>query len=247
MPEPALRTKKRRRIASIALAVLAVLLVVVAGAMLFGERDTVGDIDGFSAPRPTPLSPATTNSAEPEFGEDRGDGEPEGIQANESSLLTDVARSTGRQPVHLRIDSIGVSAPIVPTGVDQASGLMEVPENVDEVAWYRYGPEPGQSGSAVLAAHVDLASEGPGVFFELGDIEPGDEIVVEFDDGSVQQFTVKARTIYLKDELPLDTVFRRDGEPVLTLITCGGAFDVSARHYDSNVVAYAVPSEFPGQ
>jgi len=243
MPQLTPQNDGSRRRAARVLGVLAALLLIVAGAMALGKRDTVGDTDRFGTPSSTLPSSATTSTGGTALTEDLPDDEPGGIPANEHSLLAEVARTGGPQPVHLRIDSLGISAPIVPTGVDQATGLMEVPANVDEVAWYRYGPEPGQAGSSVLAAHVDLAGEGPGVFFELREIKPGDRIVVEFDDGTEQRFTVEARTTYLKDELPVEAVFRRQGMPVLTLITCGGAFDDSARRYDSNVVVYAVPSE----
>jgi len=92
-----------------------------------------------------------------------------------------------------------------------------------------------------LAAHVDLASQGPGVFFNLRTVDDGDIVEVEFSDGTVSVFRVEARTVYQKDELPLDTIFARDGSPVLTLITCGGGFSESSGSYDSNVVVYAVP------
>jgi hypothetical protein len=144
-------------------------------------------------------------------------------------------------PVLLEIPAIGVDAPIDPYGVNAATGDMEVPENVSDVAWYRHGPRPGESGSAVLAAHVDLFGQGPGVFFDLIDLEPGQVISVRFDDGSTSDFQVHARTTYRKDELPVDAIFSRGGPSVLTLITCGGGFDSSSRHYDSNVVVYAVP------
>jgi sortase (surface protein transpeptidase) len=93
----------------------------------------------------------------------------------------------------------------------------------------------------VLAAHVDLAGSGPGVFFDLGSLEPDDSISVTHEDGSVSRYRVVARTVYDKDELPLEAVFARDGRPVLTLVTCGGGFSRSARRYDSNVVVSAVP------
>jgi hypothetical protein len=144
-------------------------------------------------------------------------------------------------PVNLRMTSIEVDAPVIATGIDSDSGQMAVPGNVDEVAWYQFGPRPGERGSAVLAAHVDLAGQGPGVFFRLRDLAPGDIIEVEFSDGSAQVFRIEARAIYNKDELPLETIFARQGLPVLTLITCGGSFSESSRRYDSNVVAYAVP------
>lgn len=150
------------------------------------------------------------------------------------------AQGHDRIPVALQIPAIGVEAPIVSAGVDR-SGEMEVPRNVSDVAWYKHGSAPGEPGSAVLAAHVDLASQGPGVFYDLRTLEPGDVIYVTFDDGTSDAFRAEARTTYDKTELPVDAIFSRQGSPVLTLITCGGGFNRSLRSYDSNVVVYAVP------
>ncbi|MDP8959371.1 MAG: DUF4397 domain-containing protein [Actinomycetota bacterium] len=147
--------------------------------------------------------------------------------------------NAGPPPVSLRIDALGVEAPVVVARVDAAR--MEVPQSVSQVAWYEYGPAPGESGSAVMAAHVDLAGRGPGVFFGLDRLRPGDVIVVGFEDGSERRFRVEALARYEKGTLPLDRIFARDGHPVLTLVTCGGTFDRSTRLYDSNVVVYARP------
>lgn len=145
-----------------------------------------------------------------------------------------------RMPVGIRIPALDQEAPINPAGVE-SNGDMEVPDNVTDVAWYKYGSAPGEPGSAVLAAHVDLAGQGPGVFFELRELEPGSEIIVEFDDGTTETYIAEARAIYDKAELPTDAIFSREGPPVLTLITCGGGFNERVRRYDSNVVVYAVP------
>lgn len=118
-----------------------------------------------------------------------------------------------------------------------------MPDNVHEVAWYEFGAVPGSPGSAVLAAHVDLAGYGAGVFFRLEELEPGDLIEVGFDEGPPRRFRVEARTIYQKDELPLGPIFAGDGEPALTLVTCGGGF--SDGRYDSNVVVFALPVATP--
>ena len=144
----------------------------------------------------------------------------------------------------LRIAALEVVAPVGAYGVYR-SGQMDVPDNVTDVGWYRWGPSPGASGSAVLAAHVDLAGQGPGVFIDLDTLEPGDVVLVDFDDGSTEAFEVAARATYDKQELPLDVIFSREGPPVLTLITCGGGFDRSSRRYDSNIVVYAVPVDLP--
>lgn len=154
-----------------------------------------------------------------------------------------------RQPVRLIIDVIGVSAPVIPTGVDQ-TGQMEMLDNVGEVAWYEHGPAPGEPGSAVLAAHVDLYGEGPGAFFRLRELEPGDVVRVSRDDATELVFAVEARVEYPKSSLPVDVLFSDRGPATLTLVTCGGSFDPSTSRYDSNVVVYArllaEPATFAG-
>ncbi|HEX2368655.1 MAG TPA: class F sortase [Acidimicrobiia bacterium] len=144
-------------------------------------------------------------------------------------------------PVRVKIEAIGVDAAVAALGIDPDNGQMDVPPNVSEVGWYRHGPVPGEAGSSVMAAHVDLSGPGRGVFWSLGELEPGDRIIVAYADGTSAEFSVEARNTYLKTELPLDAIFARGGTPVLTLVTCGGGFNTSIGRYDSNVVVYAVP------
>ncbi len=144
------------------------------------------------------------------------------------------------RPTAIRIPALDQAAPIIAAGVEP-NGDMEVPDNVTDVAWYKYGSAPGGPGSAVLAAHVDLAGQGPGVFFELGELAPGSVIYIDFDDGTTEAYRAAARAIYEKEDLPTEAIFSREGSPVLTLITCGGDFNRSIRRYESNVVVYAVP------
>jgi sortase (surface protein transpeptidase) len=161
---------------------------------------------------------------------------------NPVSRLDQLASTgVGSAPVRLAIEAIGVDAPIEGYGVNQRTGQMDIPRNVRDVGWYQHGPAPGEPGSAVLAAHVDLSSQGRGVFFGLRRLEPGDRIEVTYADGSALEFRVVGRVVYDKDELPLETIFATDGAPVLTLVTCGGGFSDSIQSYDSNVVVYAVP------
>ena len=142
-------------------------------------------------------------------------------------------------PTTLQIEAIGVTAPVIPLGVVADTGQMEVPDNVDEVGWYRFGPTPGQPGSSVLAAHVDLYGEGPGVFYNLDRLLPGDSISVLFEGGETTTFVVTSSERVPKGGLAVESIFSQDGEPVLTLITCGGAFNYSSRTYDDNVVVTA--------
>lgn len=146
---------------------------------------------------------------------------------------------TRSAPVWISIDGIGVeSAPIVGVGVE-ASGDLEVP-GADAVGWYRFNPEPGGEGSSVLAAHIAYDGS-PGVFRHLANVEVGAIVRIGFDDGSSAAFEIVELAQYDKQELPSGRIFAKTGDPVLTLITCGGSFNQSLRSYDDNVVAYAVP------
>jgi LPXTG-site transpeptidase (sortase) family protein len=144
----------------------------------------------------------------------------------------------GRQPVSMVIEDIDVvDATIIPVGVNPDQ-TFEVPP-ADQVGWYRFGPTPGEEGSAVLAAHI--AFDGvDGVFRHLADVEVGAVVVVGYDDGTSQRYRIDSVTDYFKEELPPE-LFARDGDSQLALITCGGTFNPQLRSYESNTVAVATP------
>lgn len=148
----------------------------------------------------------------------------------------------GPGSLQVRLPSLDVTAQVVAVGVD-ADGGMEIPEDVATVGWYRFGPAPGSAeGSTVLTGHVDDRDQGPGAFFDLKSVEPGDTVEVNQPDGAVLTYDVVAREAFPKSVVPLDRVFDRDGPPRLVLVTCGGPFDQQTRNYLENIVVTAVPS-----
>jgi hypothetical protein len=156
-----------------------------------------------------------------------------------SGLLARQAIAAHRpRPTRLQIRTIGVDASIVPVGV--AGGSTEVPADVHEVGWYRFGGRLGISGSTVLLAHVSSGTQGPGVFFRLRELAPGDDVIVGLRDGSSSAFRVIARRSYAKETLP-DRLFSRTGPAVLALVTCGGQFSEATGRYEANIVVYALP------
>jgi LPXTG-site transpeptidase (sortase) family protein len=142
-------------------------------------------------------------------------------------------------PTSLVIPAIDVDVAIVPVGI-RADGGMEIPSTT-EAGWFEPGVHPGAPfGSAVIAAHIDFGGK-PGAFFRLREIQVGEQVVVRLADGTDRTYQVTERNQVAKQDLPTEEVFRRNGPPVLTLVTCGGAFDRSARHYRDNIVVRAVP------
>jgi hypothetical protein len=160
-----------------------------------------------------------------------------------SGRLADLRQSSpGPFPVRVLIPSIAVETPVVPVGVEHHSMAVEIPNDVSVTGWYQFGPTPGRPGSAVIVGHVDARSQGPGAFFRLSVLEPGDRVAIEMSDGTVRDFSVVARREYPKTALPR-SIFRRTGPPLLALVTCGGPFDERTRHYRDNLVVYAVPTD----
>ncbi|CAM3200894.1 sortase family protein [Williamsia muralis] len=140
-------------------------------------------------------------------------------------------------PTRIEVPSIGVDSSLMGLGLD-ATGAMQVPAEGFPAGWYTGAPTPGETGPAVIAGHVDWAGA-PGVFFELANLEPGAEIAVTREDGSIARFEVTEVTTFPKDEFPTDLVYGTLDYAGLRLITCGGAFDESASSYQDNVVAFA--------
>ena len=144
-------------------------------------------------------------------------------------------------PIRLRLPTLGIDSPVIPVGVT-AAGDLEIPGDVDDIGWYRFGPLPGSTGgSAVLTGHVDNAQQGAGPFARLGELAEGDTVVVVDDTGADHAYTVLAREEWSKSEVPLDRIFDRGGSARLVLITCGGRFDAAAGHYEDNIAITAVP------
>ena len=133
-----------------------------------------------------------------------------------------------------------VDAAVDAVGVER-DGQMTIPAEVDRVGWYRFGPRPGDMGSAVIAGHVDGRTQGLGAMAPLREAAPGDEVLVTDATGGSTRWRVVSRELISKQVLPLDRLFSRDGLPRLTLITCGGPFLPEFGSYRDNVVVVAEP------
>jgi sortase family protein len=140
-------------------------------------------------------------------------------------------------PARIRIPAIEVDAPVGPLQVD-GRGVLPPPPTNEDTGWWRAGPEPGEQGSAVIVGHVDSRS-GPAVFFRLRQLDPGDEVAVDRVDGSTAVFVVQRVEQHPKDAFPTEAVYGSTPGAQLRLVTCGGEFDRSTRHYVDNVVVYA--------
>jgi Sortase domain len=144
-------------------------------------------------------------------------------------------------PVSVAIPVLGATAQVVPTGV-MPDGAAEIPEDVDLIGWYRFGPGPTSAeGSTVLIGHRDGRGQGRGVLYDLERVSPGDRVVVTVRGGDRVAYRIVSREVFDKEVVPLEELFSRTGPARLTVITCGGDYDRARGGYQSNVVVTAVP------
>ncbi len=147
-------------------------------------------------------------------------------------------RMEGIIPERLSIPSINVDAEVEHVG-QLPDGQMDVPKNDHNVGWYQPGAKPGEMGNAVIAGHVDNKT-GPSVFFDLGNLEPGDVISVSDKNGKVYDFKVKKVESYPRNEAPLEKVFGTSSQSGLNLITCTGTFNRDAGTHEERMVVYTI-------
>ncbi|MFF1725286.1 class F sortase [Streptomyces sviceus] len=141
-------------------------------------------------------------------------------------------------PDRVRIPAIRVDAPLMGLALT-ASGSLDVPpaSRKNLAGWYEAGTTPGETGTAIVAGHVDNA-EGPAVFYDLGALRRGSAIEVDRRDGSVAVFTVDAVEVYDARNFPDEKVYGAAKRPELRVITCGGGYSRSTG-YRGNVVVFA--------
>jgi len=193
-------------------AVSGILLVFAAGSITVGLRGHRHPLPGPVAQRPAPPTSTTAPTA---------------------IAAPVVAHSV---PTSLRIPAIALSVPLSTLGLN-LDGTVQVPTGDQEPGWFRLGPSPGQVGSSVILGHVDTY-QGPGVFFNLRTLQPGDQVQVSLTDGAVATFAVSNVATYTKTQFPADEVYASHGVSTLQLVTCGGTFDAQTGHYLSNIVVY---------
>jgi sortase (surface protein transpeptidase) len=140
-------------------------------------------------------------------------------------------------PTHLDIPDIGVSTDLVELGKNE-DGSMQTPNDYVHAGWYKYSPTPGEVGPSIITGHVDNYL-GPAVFFYLKELQAGQQIKVQRQDGKTVAFSVEKVELFSQSDFPTDAVYGNIDYPGLRLITCGGTFNAFTGHYSDNVVVYA--------
>ncbi|MET9502905.1 class F sortase [Streptomyces sp. NPDC006622] len=142
-------------------------------------------------------------------------------------------------PVRLLIPKISVDAPFTDLAIG-ANGQLQAPPPHDTnlVGWYAKGASPGETGTAIIAGHVDTATSAA-VFAGLGELEKGDVFRVRRADGRTPVFVVDSVEKFDKDHFPSSRVYGDTADAQVRLITCAGDYDRTVKDYTENLVVFA--------
>jgi hypothetical protein len=178
------------------------------------------------------------------------------VGCSASAVSADVAPAPApepaAEPAAITIPAIDAHSSLIPLGLTEAGELATPPVDDPGQAGYYAGPDPaftgdevlpGERGPSVVVGHVDGVIDGqkgqPGVFHKLHNLQPGDEILIDREDGSQVRFVVERVEQHAKDAFPTEQVYGDTDRPELRLVTCGGSFNEASGHYTDNVVVWA--------
>ena len=154
-----------------------------------------------------------------------------------------VLQEVSLTPSQLRIPALNVNAAVIAVEVNP-DGSVQVPEDVNVLGWLTSAASPGDDrGSVVIVGHRDGASGVDGSLYHLSSLSPGQRIEVDTQTGQTVVYEVVAREVLSKDDFSrlAPDITSRDGDPRLTVITCGGEYIKEQGGYQANVVVTAIP------
>lgn len=122
---------------------------------------------------------------------------------------------------------------IIPVGQDEQK-RVQIPDGVEKVYWYKFGPSPMEEGNAIIAGHRDWHGE-LGLFSYLEKINLGETVRISYSNGSNQDFKVVSKNSYPYKEFPSRLMDTTDGDKT-TLVSCTGVFIKEEKSYEKRIV-----------
>jgi len=145
------------------------------------------------------------------------------------------------QVATIGIPALRIVAPVVPEGTSR--GYLTIPADVHHVGWDDQTAPPGQGGVTLLAGHVNWVGQGEGALGQIGQLVPGDKIILNWSGHQTTWIVEKKPSLSPNTEVH-PSLFSQSGPPRLALVTCGGPFTETAEggSYADNVIVWAKPA-----
>jgi LPXTG-site transpeptidase (sortase) family protein len=144
-----------------------------------------------------------------------------------------VAYST-QNDLWLEIPSMSVKTDIV--GVPQNAGEWDVTWLGNDAGWLQGSAFPTWNGNSVLTGHVWDADNTPGIFYGIGNLKYGDQVIVHIGN---TDYVYSVRSVKNVAESNVKAMFKHEELPWITLVTCKG-FDETSGEYLYRTLVRAV-------
>jgi len=189
------------------------------------DPDETSHIPATLTPTPSP-SPAPAPTLEPE---PPGDAElPDFFAPAEERQITEM-------PARMRIPALSLDYMIKSMGADE-NGTMQVAPGIEVVSWFNRSAIPGNEGNAIFGAHNSWSGVRSKVY-KLDGLEIGDEMEIEYEDGTCLVFLLESVFVYELRTAPAHLIMDTEGDARLTLITCKAPFNTVTGTSDNRIVA----------
>ncbi len=214
-PEQAGEEEKKKRWLRRGLNVLTAALFIAGIAMLLRQYVLLPNW-GYKAPTPAPIvtsAPTPEQTAAP------------AQQTPDPALSPTPSPTPAPRPVPVKIyfPKEKQECPIEPVGITE-NNEMEAVDSAVIAGWYTYGASPGDPGNSVVNGHQRKNGQ-MGVFSVLKKMEPGEEIIIEYNNGALRYFESQSRETYKAEDVPEEYMTVGPDTPTrLVLITCLGDY-----------------------
>jgi LPXTG-site transpeptidase (sortase) family protein len=148
-----------------------------------------------------------------------------------------VPNVTYARPVRLVIPKIGLDAVVENVGLTSGRDMAS-PSGPGTVGWYKFGPRPGNKGSAVIDGHSGYADGRRAAFDDLPKLKVGDKLYVKDARGKRVTFIVRKKILFARNASAAG-VFASTKARRLNLITCTGSYDEAAGTHSKRLVVFA--------
>ncbi len=147
---------------------------------------------------------------------------------NDSTLLS----------IRLQIPKINIDGAIHSVGLT-SDGAMGPPSGPNGLGWFKFGPYPGEAGSAVVDGHFGTWKNGQGSIFDnLYKLKKGDLVYIKNADGSLTTFVVRELKTFDPSDDASGVFISDDGKAHLNLITCNGTWVSQQKTYTTRLVVF---------
>lgn len=144
-------------------------------------------------------------------------------------------------PETLSLGPLGVTAPILNATVP--NGVLTPPFDVTQVGRWVDGAElESDTGTVLIAGHVNMSGQGNGALFNLSRIRPGEFVHTSDAQGAITTWRVTSVVDRPKaDGIEQSVLDGPEGPRRLAVVTCGGDLEYAngVGDYEDNVYLYA--------